>query len=432
MSRESTISCSGETSVRITGMPYVSGVARGYLQVGLQGDPSGRILLLRQAELQPLSRLPAGFVIVDGAPFAHQMIPLLGYGLPVVIVDSVQAATLSNGSRILIDGSTGLLTSYRNIPHPPEASIPVGQHEMRDGTRIQLRVSVRHLSDARRAMLEGADAVGLLRSEYLIPPGDTVPDTQYYLEQFRSICEAVKPLPVSIRLLDIAADKIPAWLTGSDGLVGPLGLQGVRLFRHEPVRTVYRAQLAAIDVLRREYDIRLLIPYLADVQELQEWSGQIRRHLTGTVPLGAMAETPAATLQIGTWLEIVDFVAVGCNDLMQCLFGADRDNADMRRYLDPYAPALYRFLYQVAVEAGKRLHQVQLCGVLPQLPGVLPLLLGLGFQAFSVEVALLGRLRRALATTSIGYAIQLAEQVCAAGDSKHVRQLLSRFNENSS
>jgi phosphoenolpyruvate-protein kinase (PTS system EI component) len=240
---------------------------------------------------------------------------------------------------------------------------------------------------------------------------------------FRSLCETAAGLPLTIRLFDVAASKRPSWLSLPPA--GVLGRQGVRLYAAEPVQSIYRAQLEAIGSLAAEYELRVLLPYVADLAELQYWSADVGRQLRSPVAVGAMAETPAAALQLREWLEVVEFAAIGCNDLMQCLFGADRDLPELRCYLDPCAPPLYRFLRQVADAAGDHLDAVQLCGVLPQLPGMLPLLLGLGFRAFSVEAALLPWLWQTIASTRAGDARRLAERACRARDSAALRHLLA-------
>ena len=131
-----------------------------------------------------------------------------------------------------------------------------------------------------------------------------------------------------------------------------------------------------------------------------------------------MVETPAGVLDLHNWLDMTDFVSIGCNDLMQCLFAADRDRPELRKYLDPYAPLLYRFLAPIAPTTAEQATRIQICGVLPQLPGVLPVLLGLGFRAFSVDAALVPDLAQTIQSTSIIDAEQLAEQVCQARDSQ--------------
>jgi phosphoenolpyruvate-protein kinase (PTS system EI component) len=289
---------------------------------------------------------------------------------------------------------------------------------------VYLRASVRSVAAAHRARAAGAASIGLVRSEFLLPEADALPDTAFYRAVFGQLCAAAAPLTVTVRLLDVAADKMPAWLRSIPGAGGVLGLQGVRLFGREPVRSVLHAQLAALDSLDPSCDIRLLIPYLVRLEELQYWSGYLRRRLSRPLSLGAMVETPAGALDMVNWFDSADFVALGCNDLMQCLFAADRDRAELRHYLDPYAPLLFRFFRQVAKAAASRLERVQLCGLLSQLPGVLPVLLGLGYRVFSVDASLIPYLARSVETTSIEAARVLAQQVCAARTSSEVAELL--------
>lgn len=411
-------------NIQLTGMPYVPGVARGVLQQGMAGDISGRIVVLNPTELASFELMPAAFVVVDGAPFSHSMIPLLGSGVPTVIINTEQAKALHEGAQVLLDGTSGVITTTLAVVDRHKETPAATSCVTRDGIDIRLRVSARDARAARRAVTSGADAIGLLRSEFLVPPDGRVPDVDFYRHELKVLCEAAAPLALTIRLIDIAADKLPAWLPEIDGVGGVLGLQGARLFGHEPVRSVYRAQLAAIDELASQFDLKVLIPYLTSQDELLNLAGQIRQQLSRPIALGAMAETPAAALQIADWLEVVDFVALGCNDLMQCLFGADRDRPQLCGYLDPYAPALFRFLRQVAEATPDRLHRVQLCGVLPQLPGILPVLLGLGFRTFSVEAASLDYLRQIIAVTSIADARVLASSICAAHTSGQTRELL--------
>ena len=129
-------------------------------------------------------------------------------------------------------------------------------------------------------------------------------------------------------------------------------------------------------------------------------------------------------LDIGNWGDLVDFFAVGTNDLMQCVFGADRDEPVLRRVLDPYAPVLYRLLDQVAQSAGEYQHRVRICGVLPRLSGILPILVGLGFRRFSVDPIWIPYLAQGLRGLKVADAEDLARRVCACRDSRAVCETL--------
>lgn len=403
------------TDVTLTGMPYVPGTARGVLQHGLSASPAGRVVLLEPPLAGPFEPAPAGYIVIHAAPFSHATIPLLGSGVPCVLVTRAQAGVLHEGMAVALDGATGLVTTdTTRVKQTPEPTASAAGCMTADGVEVHLRVSARNRHAVQRAVENGAESIGLVRSEFLGPADGGVPDALFYQREFCALCESASGLPVTIRLFDVAADKRPGWLSSELAAHGVPGCQGVRLYREGPVARIYRAQLEAIDALAGQFDLRVLLPCVANAAELAEWCADVRQRLTHPVPIGAMAETPLAALETGAWLETVEFVGIGCNDLMQSLFGADRDQPELARYLDPHSPSLYRFLAQAAAAAGERLDAVQLCGVLPQLPGVLPILLGLGFRVFSVEAALLPWLGQAIARTRISTARALAQQVCAA------------------
>jgi len=182
--------------------------------------------------------------------------------------------------------------------------------------------------------------------------------------------------------------------------------------------------LQALDALATRHALRVLVPYLVGAAEFVHWRDDIRGRLRRPLPLGAMVETPAAALAIGDLLAAADFVAVGCNDLMQCLFAADRDVAAVSGLLDPYAPVLYHLLREMAVQAGRRLNDVQLCGLLPQIRGVMPLLLGLGYRAYSVEPTLMPARAASVRRVDTAAARALVESVCRTRDASEVRRLL--------
>ena len=416
-------------TLSIQATPYAPGQARGVLTRATAEPASNTILTVSQHELKPFAMsCPAGVVVVDGAPLSHAMIRLLALGIPVVVATAEEARQLPEGQEVVLDGERGRIQSipddtqsrYRPPPPPPVGDVTL---TTADGTRIELRASVADERSAANARRMGASAIGLLRSEFLTPEDGTAPDAYFYQQAIAGVCTAAKPLAVTIRLLDIASDKTPSWLNVTRGC-GTLGLQGSRLYGIEPVRSVFYAELQAIAELLPEYDINLLLPYVVSLDEFVHWRDEIRARLPESIAIGTMAETPAAALEMEHWFEVADFVAIGCNDLMQCLFAADRDLAELRPYLDAYAPLLHRFMRQLASAAGPHLDNVQICGLLPQLPGVLPVLLGLGYRIFSIEPLLMPYLANTVRQTDLQQAEQLATQVCSQHSASEVRQLL--------
>lgn len=417
-----------KASINIAGFPYFPGAAAGLLQKGNNADIVGRILIISQQEIPVYQASPAGFIVVDAAPFSHTMIALLGLGVPTVLISAEQACTLEQDMPLMIDGTSGLVSNALTAVKPADALLQnshAGQAVlMADGEPVNLFASVRQPSLARQAKALGAKAIGLVRSEFLLPEHDQVPDKAFYRSVFRDICEATAPLTVTFRLLDVAADKIPPWMAGKGSITQANGMQGVRIYNSEPVAAIIEAQLAVLAELSNTFSIRVLLPYLVRLEEYDYWLHQVRSRLPATVPVGAMAETPAMVLDIDHLIDHADFVAIGCNDLMQNVFAADRDQADLRYYLDPYAPLLYRLFSQVAEQAGERLERIYLCGVLAQIQGVLPVLLGLGYRNFTVDAPFIPHLAKRISTMSKADSEFLASQVVAADTTQQVLKIL--------
>ncbi|RMD68663.1 MAG: phosphoenolpyruvate-protein phosphotransferase, partial [Gammaproteobacteria bacterium] len=398
--------------MNIQGAPFVPGSAQGPLRWGRALDP-GDIVVLRQRDIHALHPRPAGLVVVEGAPLSHPMIRLLALGIPAVLVDAGAAPLLREGEEVFIDGTRGMIQSpgveAMPLPKPPPPGRPV---LTRDGAAVALRASVPDARGVARAVAQGASAIGLVRSEYLSPEDGRMPDADFFEGAFRALLREARGLPVTIRLLDIAPDKRPPWLGEIPGMEGPLGRQGARLYDVEPVRSVFHAQLEALSRLAPLPSVSLLIPYVVRLREFRRWREVVEKGVGTAVSVGTMAETPVAVLEMGNGFRWADLVAIGCNDLMQCLFAADRDIPELKEVLDPYAPPLFRFLRQAAEEAGEHLAQVQVCGLLPQVQGVLPVLLGLGYRAFSVDPVLIPILADIVSGTSLEEAGELASKVC--------------------
>ena len=420
-------------TVLARGLGYVPGIARGVLRRGV-AVPADAIALITQEQIGALAQAPAGIIVMDGAPFSHQAIALLGLGVPAVIVGRAEAAACHDGLEVVIDGHRGTVTTAAGnaalagralmLPHAGQCIMTP------DGVAVELRASVRSVAAAQKARALGATAIGLVRTEFFEPADGRCPDSDYYTRGFTALCAAAAPLSVTFRLLDIATDKLPAWVPRGLAMPGALGLQGVRLFGQTVIADVVRAQLAVIGQLSRSYPVSILLPYLVRHEELRHWMLRVRAQVPADIPIGAMVETPAGALDLEHWFDQADFIAVGCNDLMQCLFAADRDQADVRAYLDPYAPVLYRLFKEMAQRAGEHIAQIQLCGVLSQLHGVLPILLGLGYRRFSVDAAQIPYLAETVRGTTRKTAETLAQAVCAACDSADVLERLHITSTN--
>lgn len=416
----------------LSASPYVPGQARGILRFGPASAAADVIVALRQHEVSALCARPAGIILIDVSPLSHPTLRLLSQEIPVVLVEEAQLQGMIEGDEIFLDGQSGLLTSPIPAkpadyvePSPPEAGKAILSE---DAVAVDLRASIGSIEASSSALNHGATSIGLMRSEYLFPEDGSPPDVDFLAAAFEQICQAAQPLPVTFRLVDIAGDKRPPWLGEISGVTGVLGLQGSRLYATEPVRQVYLNELKALSRLVGQYHFSVLLPYVTTLEELKSLIAEIRRHLPSTVRIGVMLETPAAALSVQEFLSIADFAALGCNDLMQCLFAADRDLSELRNWLNPYAPALYRFLNFVAQLAGSAVDEIQVCGLLPQYPYTLPVLLGMGYRAFSVDPIMIPWLGQTVRKTDSRLAVQLAKTVCQSNQSTEVKKLLLEAN----
>ena len=412
--------------IHISCMAYFPGVARGRLQRGFAGDISQCIVMINEQELQAPEQIPAGLIVVESAPFSHRMIGLLGLGVPTVLITEEQVDLFAAVDELVIDGDSGLITNDLQYAVAEVQRIvePAVSMQMADGEAFHLLASVRQPQAAKQASVLGAESIGLVRSEFLQPVDGSLPDKAYYLEAFRAIAEAAEGLTVSVRLLDAAADKLPGWLPPTRGAGQALGMQGTRLYSTEPVNAVIDAQLAAVKELVDEFSLRVIVPYIVRLEEFEYWLARVREKLPDHVPVGVMAETPASVLDIEHMITSADFVSIGCNDLMQSVFAADRDVAELRHYLDPYAPVLFRLFRQIAEQAGEGLDKVQLCGLLPQIQAVLPVLLGLGYRNFSVDAPFIPHLSLVASKLSRAECEELARRVCEARTTQEVLEIL--------
>lgn len=409
--------------------PFVPGRVRGVVQHGPEATRDDAILVVTQDQLNAVTGTPAALLLIDAAPFSHAVIRSLGLGIPVAMLGEERLTSLTDGSAIILDCVQGQITIPASAapftPWTPAMRDTCGEpFKTGDGIAVELCASINNLSSASRAVQNGATAIGLLRSECLLPPAGSTPDTGFFRYHLEQIMEAAKPLAITIRLLDFVPDKLQDWLPTTSGMDHMFGQRGTRLYEMTAVHDVLRAELQAIAALSSYDSLQVMLPSGSELEGFRQWREKLHTLLPAKVPIGVMIETPADALDIGNWLEESEFIGVGCNDMMQCLFGAERELPALRHLLDPYSPALFRFFRLMAERAGDQVHRLQLCGLLPQVQGVLPVLLGLGYRRFSGEPVLIPSLANSVTGKTINECQQIATEVCAARNSAQVRQIL--------
>ncbi len=275
----------------------------------------------------------------------------------------------------------------------------------RDGMDIALYANAESLDDVARAHALGAAGVGLYRTEFLFLQRNELPDEDEQFRAYRDVVLGMSGRPVTIRTLDLGADKADRTGLALDSEDNPaLGLRGVRLSLARD--GVFDTQLRAILRASAYGPVRILIPMVSSREEIlairrliKRVSTQLRKRgleIAGQVQLGAMIEVPAAAIAMHGFVDVVDFVSIGTNDLVQYLLAADRNNEALGELYSPLHPGVIRLLRHVITIGQAHEVPVAVCGEMAGDPRLAPLLLALGLREFSLHPNTLLELRRVI------------------------------------
>lgn len=360
----------------------------------LDGRPREQLILdkpcvLIADELLPSDLISAdrslllGVITAGGSTQNHASIIARTFGIPTVVLAGPKILTATDGTICALDGATGQI-----IIDPDEATYARYSHRIhlarrrsvllerlrdapcvtRDGVRIHLYANCSGPEDIEKAIAQGAEGVGLLRSEFLFL-GGAVPNEQQQYSFYRDCLKAAAGRPVTIRTLDIGSDKSVAGLTTEEPNPA-LGLRGVRfsLARED----LFHPQLAALLRAGLEGPLRVMFPMIATPEDLSRALAAVdtvRRQLTrrgvpfcSEMPFGIMVETPASVLLAEELAQKAAFFSIGTNDLTQYLHAADRINPAVVDYFTPASPAVLRSLRMVLDAAEQQGIPVSVCG----------------------------------------------------------------------
>lgn len=299
--------------------------------------------------------------------------------------------------------------------------------QLASGERIEVFANLAgSRADTRRALEQGAEGCGLLRTEFLFLERTTAPDEAEQLASYQQVADEFGGRPLVIRTLDIGGDKPIAYLPLPPEDNPALGLRGIRtsLWRPELLDEQLRA------LLRVRPAVRILLPMITDVTEIEQVSqrlGHWCRELGVARPrLGAMIETPAAAMLADQIAGVVDFLSIGTNDLAQYGLAMDRGHAELATRIDGLHPAVLRLIAATTAGAAPHRCPVAVCGGLASDPEAVPLLVGLGVGELSVVPALIPRLKALIRALTLDQCRELARQAMGLGHAAQVRELVRR------
>ncbi|KGH27232.1 MULTISPECIES: phosphoenolpyruvate--protein phosphotransferase [Comamonas] len=361
--------------------------------------------------LQFKSKVFAGFITAVGGKTSHTAIVARSMDIPAVVGARAASQLIRQDDWVIIDGNEGVVIVDPTPIILAEYSFRQRQTELErerltrlrytpsitmDGQKVELLANIEQPSDGAAAVRAGAVGVGLFRTEFLfMGRSGNLPGEEEQYRAYREAIDGMQGMPVTIRTLDVGADKPLDKAQPKDYYLNPaLGLRAIRWSLADPV--MFRTQLRAILRAAAHGQIKLLFPMLAHRSEIEQTLAQLRQAqheldvrgvAYGPVKLGAMIEIPAAALTVRSFLQYFDFLSIGTNDLIQYTLAIDRADETVAHLYDPMHPAVLRLVAEVIAAANAAGKEVCVCGEMAGDLSMTRLLLGLGLRSFSMHPA---------------------------------------------
>ncbi|HET6436952.1 MAG TPA: phosphoenolpyruvate--protein phosphotransferase [Anaeromyxobacter sp.] len=414
--------------------------------------PEGAIVVAEELLPSATARLQldhVGALVTErGHRFSHTAILARSLGTPAVVGVAEAGLRIRTGDRLVVDGLAGVVfvdpePSVEREYDRLEAELRAHKEALRelvvrpsvtgDGTAIPLLANVNKFADTEAALLYGAEGVGLYRTEFAFSIRPRFPTEEEQYEFLARAAERLHPRRIAFRLLDIGGDKTLPYFPLPPSRNPSLGERGIRLLlRH---LELLKTQLRAFLRVSADHPVSILLPVVGGVEEVRAARAVLRqvqdelsaaeRRFDPDLPVGAMVEVPSAALLAGKLAQEVDFLSLGTNDLVQYVLSADREDEGVAPYYQPTHPAVLGLIHSVAEATGRAGRTLGICGEMAGDPRLTPLLLGLGLRELSVAPGQLLEVKRAVRSTRLGEARELARQTLELGTVSEVEDLLN-------
>jgi phosphotransferase system enzyme I (PtsI) len=391
-----------------------------------------------------------GVVVTGSSPLSHSAILARSMRLPMVVGAHAALTELTDDDLLLIDGTSGEV-----IAHPTAQDLARYRQYQReqsrtqeqlarfkqapsltaDGTHIHLFANAEMPADLANARACGAEGVGLYRTEFLFLQRRELPDEEEQLTAYRNLVLAMGGAPVTIRTLDLGADKADATGLALTQEPNPaLGVRGVRLALRRA--DVFATQIRAILRAGAFGPVRILVPMITRAEEMTAVRSLIAscardlrsegHEIADHFDLGGMIEVPAAAIALPGLIRHLDFIAIGTNDLTQYTLAVDRNNDALGDLYDPLHPAVIKLLAQIIAIGARAKKPVTLCGEMAGDARCTPLLLALGLSGFSMHPGSLLEVRQAIASCHLGRLRKLAARLLRAQTHAGIERVLAQ------
>ncbi len=391
------------------------------------------------------------FVTNLGGPISHTAILSRSLGIPAIVAVHGATRYIDNNDVLIVDGKRGILfvapdaiviSEYERRARKIERlqrelkALRTSKALSRDGVTVQLLANIELPEDMAGVHQALASGIGLYRTEFLFMNRKTPPDEE---EQFAAYVKVIRELPgqpVTIRTLDLGADKHADIDLPTTAVNPALGLRAVRLCLQEV--GLFKVQLRAILRASAFGTVRLMIPMLSNIDEIArvvELVREVQEELLRTgvdfdtdIPIGGMIEVPAAAVSADLFAAHLDFLSIGTNDLIQYTLAIDRVDDTVNYLYDPLHPSVLRLIAMTIDAADKQGIPVAMCGEMAGDTRYTRLLLGLGLREFSMHPSALLEIKKIVRESTIADLKQQSAQVMAARDPRAVQMLVERMN----
>jgi len=384
-----------------------------------------------------------GLISAKGSGNSHVAILARTMGVPTVMGAVDLPFNQLDGKQIILDGYRGeaisnpseqLLTRYENTIKEQDQLVAGLENlkdlpcETADNHRVHLWVNTGLMSDVMHSLDQGAEGIGLFRTEVPFLLSERFPSEQEQTKIYREQLEAFAPKLVTMRTLDVGGDKdLPYFPIDEENPF--LGWRGIRVTLDHP--EIFMAQVRAM--LRASIDLenlQIMLPMISNVNEVNSATQLIKRAHRELLqenldvkypPIGVLIELPAAVYQTRALAKLVDFISVGSNDLTQYLLAVDRNNPRVANLYSAFHPAVLNALYQVVLQAQEQKKPVSICGEMAGDPGAAVLLLAMGFDTLSMNASALLKVKSVIRSVSLDAAKDLLDQVMQMEDAQTIR-----------
>jgi phosphocarrier protein FPr len=398
---------------------------------------------LTPADTASLDRgLALGIATAAGSPTSHSAILARSLGIPAAVGLGEALLSVPEGTELLLDGDAGTVEvepsdevvaeSKRRAAAREQAAVAARAAAAepaatRDGRRIEVVANIGSPDDVPAAIENGAEGVGLLRTEFLFLERDSMPSEDEQVAAYNAIAAGLKGRPLILRTLDVGADKPLPYIRQRPEANPFLGVRGIRLALEQP--ELLKTQLRAVVRTAAAYPLKVMFPMVATLEEYREAKALLTEVGAGLeLDVGVMIEVPAAALAAEQFAPEVDFFSLGTNDLTQYTMAAERGNAAVAELADGLHPSVLRLIRMVAEAASAHGKWAGVCGELASDPAAVPVLVGLGITELSANAPAIPAVKQAVRETDSESARDLADQALELSSAAEVRQLVAGEN----